>query len=1216
MKKKFLNTKNVVIGLVSLVLIGASATGVTIFLKDRGEAAAAEQKQVQNLPATGREENNNQTDENTTIPSENNTTGDNTQIPTEPSTTEGATPSETTRPGTTGTTRPRTEEAVAGIEETVRIEERKVFEDLKLSWTTLAIPAITTDMGIFKPVLGIEKTATAVVRANQEEQIPVTENNVPMVRAGDTIIYTIKVSNSGNYKATNVVVTDSLDVIFDGQTVKANEELAKIETLDAGKQATLKVGYVVTQDDIETVETLETADGILEVQKNIENKVYATDGKTTVEDEDKTVPVNPDVEISVTKVWDDADNQDGIRPDEITINLFRNRENEPIQTQKIQAANKWEYEFKNLPKYDEDKNEIFYYVMENEVKGYETKYEETEGKIEIQNIHTPATTSITGSKTWDDAGNQDGKRPANITIRLLADGTEVDSKTVTANDNWSWTFADKPVYANGTEIEYTIAEDAVAEYGSNVSEYNVTNTIAQDYVSLSGSKIWIDPVGTKHDTITLQVYQNNEPYKVNGVDYSIKLADGTFSFTGLPKYKVDSEGNYILVNGKVQLNEYKVVETTGQKGYKVSYSTVTTGNDGNYTQNVTNSLEQTQISFTANKVWVDEGVADNRKNITVELYKNNVAEGKTKTINKGQTSCTFENLERYAIVLDKYGEVTSFTENRYEVREKDITGYTPSYSEVTKSGTTWSQTITNTVDQTTTTVTVNKVWDTAKDITKPTITINLYKNDETEPCDTKQLTNGTTTHTFTGLPKYKTDANGNLVVENGKVVLNTYRAEEVVMPEYTTTYSDDTLTITNTAKGIVKVTSHSTTATQNTVPVDVVLVLDVSGSMLEYNSSDVNDNPQSKAEDMVSAVNSAIASIRSKNPENRVSVIAFSATNQGKTKTQVLLPLGKYTAKSSGQYLKYSDNNEWKKVYTDFFGNWKYTKVESAEISTNVNGKEDVTVSVTGGTYTQTGIYEGAKQLLGATVTYDKDGEGTEYEPVTRIPIMMLLTDGLPTYASTTWNGKPTDSANADGNGSGSDTSSDEAYYTIRTAHYYKGEIGKHYNNTEAKFYTIGFGVSSSDKLANAILNPTADNITACNSEDSTEKEKRLYNKIIKNGKTAGAYSYADGSYLGNMDTETLTNIMNSFINANAKVTTERVMTEAELTSKIVELTDIDTAKEFEISYGTTKYNFEEAKAAGLVKPNDEVGPYYVDLSGIDTTEQIVIKYNTKTVEQ
>ena len=53
MKGKFLNTKNVVIGLVSLVLIGASATGVTIFLKNRGQAEAAGE-QVQNLPATGR----------------------------------------------------------------------------------------------------------------------------------------------------------------------------------------------------------------------------------------------------------------------------------------------------------------------------------------------------------------------------------------------------------------------------------------------------------------------------------------------------------------------------------------------------------------------------------------------------------------------------------------------------------------------------------------------------------------------------------------------------------------------------------------------------------------------------------------------------------------------------------------------------------------------------------------------------------------------------------------------------------------------------------------------------------------------------------------------------------------------------------------------------------------------------------------------------------
>ena len=476
MKKKFLNTKNVVIGLVSLVLIGASATGVAVFLKDRGEAAAAEQEQVQNLPATGRGEDNNQTGENTTIPSENNTTGDNTQKPTEPSTTEGATPGETTRPGTTGTTtRSRTEEAVAGIEETVRIEERKVFEDLKLSWTTLAIPAITADMGIFKPVLGIEKTATAVVRANQEEQIPVTENNKPMVRAGDTIIYTIKVSNSGNYKATNVVVTDSLDVIFDGKIVPANKELVKIETLDAGKQATLKVGYVVKQEDINAV--LETEQNET-ISKDIINIATATDGKTTVEDEDD-MPVKPDVTINVNKNWQDNDNQDGKRPEKITVELYRNNENEPVETVTIDARSDWKHVFSNLPKYDEDKQEITYRVVEVTVPEYDTEYEISDNGVEIYNHHTPEKVSVEGSKTWNDNNNQDGVRPDSITVELLKTVNETTTsigenyKQVLTGNKLDYSWSDLPVYEAGERITYTVKE--VGEENGKIAGKNGKN---------------------------------------------------------------------------------------------------------------------------------------------------------------------------------------------------------------------------------------------------------------------------------------------------------------------------------------------------------------------------------------------------------------------------------------------------------------------------------------------------------------------------------------------------------------------------------------------------------------------------------------------------------------------------------------------------------------------------------------------------------------------
>ena len=67
--KSFLNKKNIVIGLISCILIGASATGVTIFLKDNGEAAAAQQQQqepIQNLTVTGNDvDENNQEGQNT-----------------------------------------------------------------------------------------------------------------------------------------------------------------------------------------------------------------------------------------------------------------------------------------------------------------------------------------------------------------------------------------------------------------------------------------------------------------------------------------------------------------------------------------------------------------------------------------------------------------------------------------------------------------------------------------------------------------------------------------------------------------------------------------------------------------------------------------------------------------------------------------------------------------------------------------------------------------------------------------------------------------------------------------------------------------------------------------------------------------------------------------------------------------------------------------------
>ena len=681
MKGKFLNTKNVVIGLVSLVLIGASATGVTIFLKNRGQAEAAGE-QVQNLPATGREEqDNNQTNTNPGTVEDPNNQGNNTEIPGAPvePTTPNTNPGTTTPNQTTGgtTTNPGGNNTTTGIEETVRIERQKVFEDLQLSWTTIGIPAITANMGIFKPELQIEKTATAVIREGEAEQIPVMKENKPMVRAGDTIIYTIQVSNLGNYKATNVVVTDSLDVIFDGKKVPANEELAKIETLEAGKVATLKVGYIVKQADIDAV--IETEQNEI-IPKDIINIATATDGKTTVEDDDD-MPVNPDVTINVNKNWQDNDNQDGKRPEKIKVELYRNNENEPVETVTIDASSDWKYVFSKLPKYDEDKNEITYRVVEETVPEYDTEYEISDNGVEIYNHHTPEKVSVEGSKTWDDADNQDGKRPESITVRLFADGRVVSHKKITEKDNWSWNFEDLPVYEKGEKITYTIKEDSVENYETKLDGYNIINTHKTETTSVSGTKTWNDnnnQDGVRPDSITVELLKTvNGTTTSMGENYKQVLTGNKldYSWSNLPVYEAGKRITYTVKEAGEK--DGKIVGKNGEK-YTVEYDS--TG------MNITNTYTPKTTSVSGTKTWVDY---DNKYNsrpesITINLLANGgKVDSKTITPQNDSWTYKFEDLPVY-----KNGQKITYTisEDTVSGYKSKVTGYnvTNTYTEAPK----------------------------------------------------------------------------------------------------------------------------------------------------------------------------------------------------------------------------------------------------------------------------------------------------------------------------------------------------------------------------------------------------------------------------------------------------------------------------------------------------------------------------------------------------
>ena len=87
-----------------------------------------------------------------------------------------------------------------------------------------------------------------------------------------------------------------------------------------------------------------------------------------------------------------------------------------------------------------------------------------------------AVTTVSGTKTWKDNDDQDGKRPDSIKVNLLANGKVVQSKTVKASDNWKYSFTNLPEFENGKKITYTVTENAVAGYTSTVDDYNITNT--------------------------------------------------------------------------------------------------------------------------------------------------------------------------------------------------------------------------------------------------------------------------------------------------------------------------------------------------------------------------------------------------------------------------------------------------------------------------------------------------------------------------------------------------------------------------------------------------------------------------------------------------------------------------------------------------------------------------------------------------------------------
>ena len=820
-----------------------------------------------------------------------------------------------------------------------------------------------------------------------------------------------------------------------------------------------------------------------------------------------------------------------------------------VQSQEVIAPD-WKHTFTGLKKYDKAGKKLVYTVDEvvtneadaDKLAAYDKTVETAEdGTIVVTNTFNPEkvqddTTEITVTKIWEDNLDKYTTRPNNVT--LTVNGTNYTFSGAKNVDRWTYTIKNLPKYdVQGNRIVYTATElDANIPTGyTRVSQEGLTvtnraNVIVEKTAHKANEDGTIGNVATSSD-----VFKANETvyYKLTFKNAGDSVVD-TKTLTDILPLRL----NLVAINDTV------ITEN------------ITSGTDSNgYTWTITeNETGNTVINWTLT----------------------NVAGGAEKElIIKAQVEAEAE----YKDLCQKTGDTTAFTAQLF-VRKDGKVPYEGS-------GTGY--------DKEVYTSSLGTVYLTSSDIFYD-IEANL-KNDDLYYLIRNN--NKITEKVSKGITRAELEdalANNGITLASDEVVVwyviknedDGYHIDGVIrkISELTSisnsVYMDnikqdettiDLEDIEIGQRGTVTVNVTSTTTATVSTPMDVVFVIDVSGSMQGRNATN-----------MVNAVNNSIKTLMSKNSENRIGIAIFSDN------ASELVPLGKYSTTSN--YLELNKDKD--------------------RITEQVTGKSK-RANISGGTYTQSGIKLGAEMLtdpdLDTTFTTTVNGKTITG---TRTPVLILITDGEPTYYAESADATTT----RKGTGFAGSSTPTHYYWTIRTAKYYKDAVSqKYYSETtkQAKMFTIGIGMDGT--LATTMLNPNRTNVDQCNDGSSgyrISEKMRLYNLLNKEG-TPYAYDYADGTKSGALTESDIENFLTSSLESSSESMVVRAITAEESKARRVDLTNIDTTKAFSLEIiGDTTLTYSSLSAAqtdGYVKIDSNTNTYYVDLTNISRETTVNINY-------
>lgn len=417
------------------------------------------------------------------------------------------------------------------------------------------------------------------------------------------------------------------------------------DVLDFKYEETLSEGKSTSNEWTKTIKVRKYDDNANEIEYTLDEEEVSKGElyfyKADVDKENFTITNTfkvPDdkVTVKVNKLWDD-EGHEGKRPDKIKFVLTSkvgNEEAEYVDEEVRDVNTEDNFEFDNLPKYNEDGDVISYDVNEvevndNELFFYESeKTENTENNFQFTNTFRVPTgeeneQDITIKKVWDDNDDKAEKRPENVKLTLNENDYTLNAyndEDKDTKDEWTLTVLDQAIYdSNGDKIIYTV-EEKTENIPTNYEvkdvddgPLTVTNEfkVNEEKTDLTLVKKWNDNDDNERPSkVTFAITGTSTTGKTTE-HQEVTAKDGWTKTLKVNKY--DEYNNPIT---------YSVEEVNVENGY-VS-STPSKGNNNTWT--VTNTLPSMTVDKKVSEIIKANGdvVTPDDENSTIAVAKDDI----------------------------------------------------------------------------------------------------------------------------------------------------------------------------------------------------------------------------------------------------------------------------------------------------------------------------------------------------------------------------------------------------------------------------------------------------------------------------------------------------------------------------------------------------------------------------------------------------------------